>query len=155
MPLTKAKKTFGVVATVIGVVTAGWGLWEKIDSKFEEMEKAEMEHIEKMVDKRVKEKVDEFYSKKKGSLSNDLADGLGIDRKFVPEEIIYLYMDFYEIYPSIEKELYVIDIGLKYDKEKNEIYYIHTDGKRYNVSFDTTNDWYYFMDKNGVKRTCK
>lgn len=151
MPLTKTKTVLGVTGTIIGLVAGGWGLWEKIENKLDENRKAELEAIKILVDQRVQE----YYSQKKGSLSHSIGDGLNVDRDDVAKELVNLHKNFYEVYPTIKDETHITDVGLKRDAITGDIFYIHTDGKRKNVYYDPLNDWYYFMDESGNRRTCK
>jgi hypothetical protein len=151
MPLTRAKAALGVAGAIIGVVAGGWGLWEKIDSKLEQNKQEEIKQLKIMVD----QKIHEYYDQKKGSLSHSLSEQTNIARERIPEAYGTLYLDFYKIYPSIKDESHITDVGIKRDSETGDIFYIHTDGKRKNVYYDQTNDWYYFMDSDGTRRTCK
>lgn len=55
--------------------------------------------------------------------------------------------------PMLLKELNTIDVGLKYDNIRQELYYIHTDGKKYYPYL--LSGWYAFTNPYGEQEYCK
>lgn len=136
-----------IIVTAGGILGGIWGILEGYDKITERIDatvkQKVIEHSEPLIKKSISHALDSISKAKRISFREGLATEFGTTK----DQIITVMGDWFK------SEKGVIDIGIKLDNVTNELYYIHTDGKRY-LPYRDSSGFFFFYDRNHIQRWC-
>jgi hypothetical protein len=142
----KKLKVYAVAfASVLGSIYGGLEAYKGIRKSMDETAKKKLEsYTLPIVKTEIRKTVDSIFTSRKVSFREQLAKELNLTKEEIPTFLASWYL----------QEQAIKSIGLFKDIKQEELYYIHTDLKRYRPFLDESG-YYYFINKDNDTEWCK